>query len=118
MRGPFKHKKAQEAFERRTHRRLLRIVGDASQIDKFAAYTEAHVLPDMYVALKHVTVPRHDALLRFSLSNERSILLAQQEEALRVRRHEDAEAQLAQLDKVRAEIDDAVAKVKESKNKK
>jgi hypothetical protein len=115
LRGPFKHKKAQEAFERRTHRRLLRVVGEASQIDKFAAYTDQHVLPDMYLSLKHVTVPRHDALLRFSLSSERSIRLAQQEEALRVRRHEDAEAQLAQLDQLRAEIDDAIAKVKESK---
>lgn len=111
LRGPFKHKKAQEAFERRTHRRLVRVCGEPSQIEKLAAYTELHLLPDTVASLKFVTVPRFDAMVRFSLPVERSVQLAADEEALRVQRHEAALAQLKQLDKLCAEIDAAKAQL-------
>jgi hypothetical protein len=109
LRGPFKHKKAQEAFERRTHRRLVRVTGEPSQIEKFANYTELHLLPNTVSALKFITMPRFDAMVRFSLPVERSMQLAAEEEAARRIRHDDALAQLAALDKVSAELDAAKA---------
>lgn len=112
LRGPFKHKKAQEAFERRTHRRMVRVAGEASQVEKFANYTELHLLPNTVSSFKFITTPRLDAVLRFALPTERSVQLAAEEEAARVQRHEAALAQLAALDKVAAELDAAKATTK------
>ena len=104
MRGPFKHKKAQEAFERRTHRRLLRVAGAPDAVDRFVQYVESFVLPNTQFSLRLAVLPRADALLRFSLPAERSRAVAAAEEERRLARHAAAEAKLAQLDQ-RAQAD-------------
>lgn len=46
IRGPFAHKKSQENFERRTHKRLIKAWdADAEVVDMLVRYLETHAMP-------------------------------------------------------------------------